>query len=489
MKSYTTESGKKLITVIPGDGIGPECMDSALKILSAAGAPLEWEECLAGAKVFKAGNATGVAEETIESIKKTRVVLKAPLETPVGYGEKSANVTLRKLFETFGNIRPARELPGIDTPYRGRGLDILVVRENIEDLYAGIEYMPTPGVAQGIKLITRKGCEKIVRLAFELARAEGRKMVHCATKANIMKLTEGLFKRTFEDIAPEYPDITAKHIIVDNCAHMLAKAPEMFDVIVTTNMNGDILSDLTSGLVGGLGFAPSANLGSEIAIFEAVHGSAPDIAGQGKANPTALILSTVMMLRHLGEFEIAAKIENAVVYTLEAGVTLTGDIAPKGLKPASTSEFTDAIIANFGKSATQLKQREHKPLQMPQVSTDAVLVKTKERKVVGVDIHVESAETPDVLGPQIEERAKGTPLKLKIISNRGARVFPLTDGFTDCVDEWRCRFVAREDGAEVHDEDILTLLQRIAVGHRWVNIEKLNEFDGEPAYTKSQGEE
>ncbi|MFQ5606859.1 MAG: isocitrate/isopropylmalate family dehydrogenase, partial [Candidatus Zixiibacteriota bacterium] len=263
MTPQTGKSGENIITTIPGDGIGPECMDATLEIIQASGADITCERRLAGKKVFEQGVGSGVTPETIESIKKTRVVLKAPLETPVGFGAKSANVTLRKLFETYGNIRPARELPGVASPYAGRGIDILVVRENVEDLYAGVEYMQTPGVAQGIKLITRKGCEKIIRLAFELARAEGRRKVHCATKANIMKLTEGMFKRVFEEVAPEYPEIEPQHIIVDNCAHMLVKKPEMFDVIVSTNMNGDILSDLTSGLVGGLGFAPSANLGAE----------------------------------------------------------------------------------------------------------------------------------------------------------------------------------------------------------------------------------
>ena len=290
------------VTLIPGDGIGPEVVESTRRIVEAAGAAIEWEIRHAGASVFMQGLATGVPEDTIESIRETRVVLKGPLETPVGYGEKSANVTLRKLFETYGNIRPARELPGITTPYSGRGIDLVVVRENIEDLYAGIEHMQTPGVAQCLKLISRKGCEKIVRLAFEFARAEGRSTVHCATKSNIMKLTEGTLKRTFEEVAPEYPDIEAHHIIVDNCAHQLVKRPEQFDVIVMTNMNGDILSDLSSALVGGLGFAPSANLGSEVAIFEAVHGSAPKYAGKNVINPTALILSGVMLLRHLGEF-------------------------------------------------------------------------------------------------------------------------------------------------------------------------------------------
>src|SRR5919197_3318168 len=287
MPMHLTSSGKKLVTLIPGDGIGSEVVESARRIIAATGAPIEWEERQAGASIFKKGLPSGVPPETIESIVKTRVVLKGPLETPVGFGEKSANVTLRKLFETYGNIRPVRELPGICTPYSGRGIDLVVVRENVEDLYAGIEHMQTPGVAQCLKLISRKGCEKIVRLAFEFARSEGRTSVACATKSNIMKLTEGMLKRTFEEIAPEYPDIESWHVIVDNCAHQLVRRPEQFDVIVTTNMNGDILSDLSSALVGGLGFAPSANLGNEVAIFEAVHGSAPKYAGKNVINPTA----------------------------------------------------------------------------------------------------------------------------------------------------------------------------------------------------------
>ena len=266
----TSVSGKRLVTLISGDGVGPEVVRAARRVVEATGAPVAWQECAAGAEVFRRGLLSGVPVETIESIRQTRVVLKGPLETPVGSGEKSANVTLRKLFETYANVRPVREFPGVPTPYSGRGIDLVVVRENVEDLYAGIEHMQTPGVAQCLKLMSRKGCEKIVRLAFELAIAEGRGTVHCATKANIMKLTEGLLKRTFEDVARDYADIAAEHIIVDNCAHQLVKRPEQFGVIVTSNMNGDILSDLTSGLVGGLGFAASANLGSEAAIFEEI---------------------------------------------------------------------------------------------------------------------------------------------------------------------------------------------------------------------------
>ena len=349
--------------------------------------------------------------------------------------------------------------------------------------------MQTPSVAQGIKLITRKGCEKIIRLAFELARAEGRQKIHCATKANIMKFTEGMFKRVFEEIAPEYPEIKAEHIIVDNCAHMLVKKPEMFDVIVSTNMNGDILSDLTSGLVGGLGFAPSANLGNEIAIFEAVHGTAPDIAGQDKANPTAMILSAVMMLRHIGQFEAAEKIEHATLRTLEEGKFLTADIAPSGTKPASTTEFTRAVIGNLGQKASALTRREHKPLKMPSVSKSPALVVAAKRRINGVDLFIESDQDAERIGRRVEELTANGNLSLKVISNRGAQVYPLTEGYIDCVDQWRLRFSARDNKQEVTDAEIMEIVTKVSGEYRWISIEKLNEFDGAPGYTKSQGEE
>jgi isocitrate dehydrogenase len=488
MASQVTNAGEKLVTVIPGDGVGPECVRAAQRLIEAAGARLVWEERAAGASVFKQGIASGVPPETIESIRRTRCVLKGPLETPVGYGEKSANVTLRKLFETYGNIRPVRELPGVITPYSGRGIDLVVVRENVEDLYAGIEHMQTPGVAQCLKLISRKGCEKIVRLAFELAIAEGRKRVHCATKSNIMKLTEGLLKRTFEEIAPQYPGIEAQHIIIDNCAHQLVKKPEQFDVIVTTNMNGDIISDLTSALVGGLGFAPSANLGNEVAIFEAVHGSAPKYAGKNVINPTAVILSAVLMLRHLGEFEAASKIENAILVTLEEGKARTGDVVGYD-KGVSTTAFTEAILANLGRSSQRWRVRDYRPIKLPQFDPAPDTVKVSSRRTVGADVFVESSLSAVELGKSLEEIAAGSPLRLKMISNRGCKVYPPTGAITDCVDHWRCRFVVREGTPEMIDAHLLDLLHRISPRHRWMQIEKLYEFDGAAGYTKAQGED
>ncbi|MEJ5252551.1 MAG: NADP-dependent isocitrate dehydrogenase [Chthonomonadetes bacterium] len=487
MNVHITPSGKKLVTVIPGDGIGPECIQSALRIIEAAGAPLEWEVREAGASVFKKGLESGVPAETIESIRKTRVVLKGPLETPVGYGEKSANVTLRKLFETYANVRPVRELPNVPTPYSGRGIDLVVVRENVEDLYAGIEHMQTPGVAQCLKLISRKGCEKIVRFAFELARAEGRKKVHCATKSNIMKLTEGMLKRTFEEIAPEYPDIEANHIIVDNCAHQMVKRPEQFDIIVTTNMNGDILSDLSSALVGGLGFAPSANIGNEVAIFEAVHGSAPKYAGKNVINPTAVILSAVMMLRYLGEFESATLIENAVLVTLEEGKVRTGDVVGYD-RCNTTTEYTDEIIRNLGRKPSTASVREYKPIRLPQISRNPVTVVPQKRRVVGMDVFVEFGGTPEELGKGLEQVVEGTPLRLRLISNRGTMVYPAFGAMTDNVDHWRCRFVLRDESADLSESQALELLQRVGARYQWTHVEKLHEFDGQPGFTKPQGE-
>jgi isocitrate dehydrogenase len=483
-----TEDKKRLVTLIPGDGVGPECVRAAQRIIEAAGAAVAWEERQAGASVFRAGLASGVPPETIESIRKTRVVLKGPLETPVGFGEKSANVTLRKLFETYANIRPVRELPGVRTPYSGRGIDLVVVRENVEDLYAGIEHMQTPGVAQCLKLISRLGSEKVIRLAFELALAEGRKRVHCATKSNIMKLTEGTFKRTFERIAQEYPDIEAQHIIIDNCAHQLVKRPEQFDIIVTTNMNGDIISDLTSALTGGLGFAPSANIGNEVAIFEAVHGSAPKYAGRNVINPTAVILSGVMMLRHLGQFEAAARIEHALLVTLEEGKVQTGDIAGYD-KGASTTAFTDMVIANLGRVSERWQVRDYRPIRLPQITGADAVVRPSTRRTLGVDIFVESTLGPEELGPSIEQAAEGTPVKLKMISNRGTKVYPPTGAITDCVDHFRCRFILRDSDGDLSDAAILDLLARVGARHRWMHVEKLPVFDGENGFTLAQGED
>ena len=473
-------SGRTKVTLIAGDGIGPEVVGAAQRVLEAAGAPIEWEPADAGAAVFRQGVPSGVPAATIESIERTRLVLKGPLETPVGYGEKSANVTLRKLFETYANIRPVRELPGVPTAFAGRGIDLVVVRENVEDVYAGIEHQQTPEVAQCLKLISRPGCERIVRLAFEYARAEGRHSLVCATKANIMKLTEGLLKRVFEETALEYPDIESSHLVVDNCAHQLVRRPEQFDVIVTTNMNGDILSDLASGLTGGLGFAPSANLGPDIAIFEAVHGSAPKYAGADVANPTALTLSAAMLLRHIGEAAAADRIEGAIDATLADGIH-TRDVF--GASSVSTTAFTDAVIERLDRGR-EAQTRARLPLEVPRVEPDRSV--EVGRRLDGVDVFVEWDGTPAQLGESLESLAADTPLRLKMISNRGTMVFPGRVG-PSLVDHYRCRFVARDE--EPTDEQVLDLVARVAARHRWMHLEKLQAFDGVAGYTRAQGED
>ncbi|MGI9252773.1 MAG: isocitrate/isopropylmalate family dehydrogenase, partial [Thermomicrobiales bacterium] len=362
--------------------------------------------------------------------------------------------------------------------------DLVVVRENVEDLYAGIEHMQTPDVAQCLKLITRPGCERIVRFAFELARAEGRGKVACATKSNIMKLTEGLLKSVFEEIAPEYPEIEASHIIVDNCAHQLVKRPEQFGVIVTTNLNGDILSDLASGLVGGLGFAPSGNIGREVAIFEAVHGSAPKYAGKDVLNPTAMILSAVMLLRHIGEFGLAAQVEGATLLTLAEGHT-TRDVSGDD-RALSTTQFTDAIIANLARAADSAPaSRDHAPIS---TRGERIEHRPPVRTEVGADVFVEWDGDVMDLGPVMESAADGSVFALKMISNRGTKVYPPTGAMTDCVNQYRCRFVGRE-GRQPDNADVLALLDRIGQTHRWMHVERLQAYDGEPAYTRAQGED
>jgi isocitrate dehydrogenase len=478
--------GRIPVTLIPGDGIGPEVVGAARRVVEAVGAPIDWEEHEAGARVFEQGIASGVPQDTMDSVATTRVVLKGPLATPVGFGEKSANVTLRKLFETYANVRPVREMPGVTTPYRGRGIDLVVVRENVEDLYAGIEYMQTPGVAQALKLISAKGSEKIVRFAFEYARSEGRTKVACATKANIMKFSEGTMKRAFEAAAPDYPDIEPWHVIVDNAAHQLVKRPEQFDVLVTTNMNGDILSDLTSALIGGLGFAPSANIGNEVAIFEAVHGSAPKYAGKDVINPTAVILSSVLMLRYLGLTEEAATIEHAVFVTLESGV-LTGDVVGYE-RGATTTAYTDAIIANLGRRTERWTVRDVKPLQLPVLDAAPDYVRPASRAVVGLDVFVESPLDAGELGASLMELTHDTKLSLKMVSSRGTKVFPPTGAMTETGDHFRCRFIIKESPGDLPDDDVHELLLRISTRHRWMHIEKLQEFDGELGFTRDQGE-
>lgn len=491
------------VVLIEGDGIGPEIAAAVRLIFDAAAAPVSWQPAVAGGRAFAAGIGTGVPADTVALIEQTRLVLKAPLETPVGHGGKSANVTLRKLFEMYANIRPVKELPGVTTPFSGRGIDLVIVRENVEDLYAGIEHMQTPDTAQALKLITRRGSAKIARAAFELARREGRGRVTAVHKANILKLTEGLFKRTVEAVARDYPDINADDMIVDACAHKLVVAPEQIDVAVMTNMNGDILSDLAAGLVGGLGLAASANIGDHAAMFEAVHGSAPDIAGRGLANPTAFLQAALMLLRHLGETMAATRIEAALALTLTEGRVLTGDLARgRGVAPASTMAFAEAVAANLARI-----DLSDLPVAGPAAVADAPIpgplpdrIVVETRADTGFDLFFEVEDgDPAALGADLTALAEATPFRLKHLSNRGTAVWPGDAARTELTPHWRARFLCRGDAAAMvgetggetggfDDAAALALIGRIGRRYRWMHVEKLAAFNGADAFSRDQGE-
>jgi len=329
------------VTLIPGDGVGPDITAAARRVLDASGAQIEWEVVEAGEKVI-AEYGEPLPGHVLESLRRNRVALKGPLTTPVGKGFKSVNVTLRQELDLYACVRPARTLPGIKTRYDN--VDLVIVRENTEDLYAGIEHRVGKDAAESIKIITRAASERIVRFAFELARREGRKKVTVVTKANIMKLSDGLFLECARSVAAEYPDILFEEMLVDAMAMKLVQAPENYDVLVMPNLYGDILSDLAAGLVGGLGVAPGANIGDEMAVFEPVHGSAPKYAGLDRVNPLATILSGVMMLKYLGEFAAAERVMRGVIAVLTEGKTLTYDLGGT----AKTSEMATAIIEKMG---------------------------------------------------------------------------------------------------------------------------------------------
>ena len=478
---------KTPVVSIPGDGIGPDVTAAARRVIDAAFPHIEWVEAAAGKSAFEGGEPSGVPDDTLQAIAKTGLALKGPLETGIGTGGKSANVTLRKSFELYANLRPVRELPGVRTRFSGLGIDLVIVRENVEDLYAGIEYMQTPEVAQCLKLISRTGSEKITRLAFEFARASGRERVTCATKANIMKLTEGLFKRVFEEVSGDYPEITTAHQVIDNCAQQLVMAPEQFDVIVTTNMNGDIISDLAAGLVGGVGLAPSANIGHDVAMFEAVHGTAPDLAGQNVANPVALILAGAMMLRHIGAVKAANGIEHALDRTLEQGRYLTADIAD-GFPAVSTDDFASAVIDGLGHAPKAAAKRHFRLAQTPKPGLAARHIPA--RTFDGIDVFVEWGQDVDTLSDALRQVTEAMPFRLDMISNRGVMMYPRA-ARASTVNHWRCRFVhdgKAHKGRLAEQQAICTLLGAISSVCMWMHVERLQSFDGEPAYTRAQGQ-
>lgn len=481
------------IAVAKGDGIGPEIMDAVLNIFKANNVPLEYETVEMGKWVFDKGFSNGMTPDAQKSIEHLGILFKGPMETPKGKGVKSVNVTARKTWNTYANKRVFQTLHGVDTVFSKAGIpiDCTIVRENIEDTYGGIEHMLTHDVALSRRFITRPGSMQVIKYAFEMASKKGAKRITCGHKSNIMKITDGLFLECFYEVAKEYPHLKADDVIVDDLCMKLVTRPDQFDVVVLTNLQGDIVSDLCAGLVGGLGFAPSANIGDHICIFEAVHGTAPDIAGKNIANPTALLLSGITMLRHLGLMENAAVIENALLYTLESGIR-TGDFGDKNTPASNTTEFANAIIANFGK----LPQHGAKAVvpNKPMTPTHFILDKNplimskemEEEQIVGADLFVESAEQPLEVATKCQ-RHIGTQFKLVTISNRGTQVWPTGSVFTNVVNQYRVRFESIDDKA-LEQSDIIALYQRMSQDFKVCSTELLNMWGGKKAYSLAQGQ-
>jgi isocitrate dehydrogenase len=478
---------KTKITVSYGDGIGPEIMEATLKILSAAGARLEIDEIEVGERVYRSGISTGIPEEAWESIRQNKIFLKGPITTPQGGGYKSLNVTLRKTLGLYANVRPCKSYyPFVDT--RHPDMNVVVIRENEEDLYAGIEHQQTQEVVQCLKLISRPGCERIIRYAFEYARSQGRKKVTCLSKDNIMKQTDGLFHKVFDEIAPQYPEIQSEHLIVDIGAALVADKPDRFDVVVMPNLYGDIVSDITSQISGSVGMGGSANIGDTCAMFEAIHGSAPDLAGQGIANPSGLIQAAIMMLNHIGQFKIAEKIQNAWLKTLEDGIH-TADMFRKSQskRQVGTMEFADAVIANLGQRPEFMSPEDYRgfnPISLPPYRRPEPA-----RKVLkGVDVFVDwRGQEPDDLAAKLRV-LENCALKLSMITNRGVKVWPNGFDETFCTDHWRCRF-SSEDGVQVRKEDIIEVLQKAVLTQvDIIKTENLYEFDGVRSYSLGQGQ-
>ena len=474
------------ITVAKGDGIGPEIMDATLRILHAAGAQIEIDEIEVGEQVYLSGNTSGIAAESWDVIRRNKVFLKAPITTPQGGGYKSLNVTTRKFLGLYANVRPCMSLhPYVRTKHPV--MDVVIVRENEEDLYAGIEHQQTDEVVQCLKLISRPGCEKIVRYAFEYARAYGRKKVTCFTKDNIMKQTDGLFHQVFDEIAAEYPDIENEHWIVDIGAAKLADTPEAFDVVVMPNLYGDVLSDVAAQIAGSVGLAGSANIGETCAMFEAIHGSAPRRAGQDLANPSGLLQGAIMMLNHIGQGEVASRIQNAWLRTMEDGVH-TYDVYKEGVssEKVGTRAFADAVIARLGQQPTTLPSVNYQAsgaMNLPRYQRKAPLKK----QLQGVDLFVHWHGTDANELAKIIEQLNTDTASLSMITNRGIKVWP--EGFeeTFCTDHWRCRFKANT--FPMTKQQIIFLLSRAeALGIDVVKTENLYSFEGKAAYSLGQGQ-
>ena len=481
------------IAVAKGDGIGPEIMEAVLKIFNANKAPLEYEYVDMGKWVFDKGFSNGMTPEAKQTIENYGILFKGPMETPKGKGVKSVNVTARKTWNTYANKRVFQTLHGVDTVFSKAGIpiDITVVRENIEDTYGGVEHMLTHDVALSRRFITRPGSLQVIRYAFEMAKKKNARRISCSHKANIMKITDGLFLECFYEVAKEYPELKVDDVIVDDLCMKLVTRPDSFDVVVLTNLQGDIVSDLCAGLVGGLGFAPSANIGDYISIFEAVHGTAPDIAGKNIANPTALLLSGLAMLRHVGLTENASVIENALLYTLETGVH-TGDFGDKSVPAVNTTEFANAIINNFGKKpALGAKQiipnKPGTPAPLKLQSNPMMISKENETETIaGVDLFIESDEQPNAIAEKCK-RHGGVKFNLISISNRGTQVWPTGSVYTNLVNQYNVRFESIND-EPLNQHDIIGLYVSMSGNFKICSLELLNKWGDKKAYSLAQGQ-
>jgi isocitrate dehydrogenase len=490
-------SDKLRIALAPGDGIGPEITRACLSIFKAAGVldQVEFVEVEMGRKVFAAGETRGLTDEAVETIEETGILYKGPMGTPIGGGGKSINVTLRKTFGAFANLRHFQTLPGVETVYSQAGVpvDFYVVRENVEDTYGGIEHRLTPDSYVAKRLITTPGCDQICRFAFETAQAFGIDKVTCGHKANIMKMTDGTFLDRFRFMAQDYPQIETEDVIIDALCMNLVLRPDKYKMVVLTNLQGDIVSDLAAGLVGGLGFAPSANIGDQISIFEAVHGTAPDIAGQDLANPTSLLLSGVIMLRHIGMRKSAALIENALLYTLEHGIH-TGDVKGVG-NAVGTSAFAKAIAENLGKNPETIEgctvpasdELHHTPPVRPSVNEMMVTHEQVQTTVCGCDLFIHTELTPLDLAAKLQRLCESTPFKLTVISNRGTQVWPTGSPYTELVNESCVRFELKE-GTVIGQGPTVHLLAKVAEKFTVTEFIPIKMYDGAPGFSLAQGQ-
>lgn len=476
------------VTIAKGDGIGPEIMNATLEILKSSGAQLNFDEIELGEQVYLFGNTSGISEKAWETIRKNKILLKAPITTPQGGGYKSLNVTMRKTLGLFANVRPCASLyPVVHTKHPK--MDVVIVRENEEDLYAGIEHQQTDEVVQCLKLISRPGCERIIRYAFEYARQNGRKRVSCFTKDNIMKQTDGLFHSVFKEIAQQYPDINSDHYIIDIGTALLADFPERFDVIVTPNLYGDIISDVASQITGSVGLGGSVNMGTFCAMFEAIHGSAPDLAGQDKANPSGLLQAAILMLNHVGQSTVAERIQNAWLKTLEDGIH-TADIYKENQSAelVGTAAFAQAVIERLGELPNILRPVNYsgyKPIITPAYSRKPPMKK----RLLGVDVFVHwNGYQPEQLAAKLKQITP-SDLHLEMITNRGVKVWPSGFEETFCTDHWRCRFTGIEKKKEVAKSQFFELFEN-AERHEIdiVKTENLYEFDGKPSFSLGQGQ-